>query len=337
MATGRTISANFLTSRDEAIISICEEISKSIVECISTLDQKKEFLKVSGKISKTRDGGLGLGGGKLQRDTICTRGRQGKAPFSNRNLRWHPLVVAETQLATFAKEIDHIEIEGEGEAQTLIFVIKGKDGKLKKFPSERVHELPERYVVLPRHWVDHVDILKFWNDTQWTQNSCVITAFEACDWQDAVESYAVIAISVAVVFYSVPFQKIYQRVTKILTKQAINKKIILPSAFFPENERDIISCPLCKTSIAVNPANQEDRDRISVWQPAWRPTKRNEGEDASTQIMHINPLVEFEQRHNAKNVRYGHRWCNVAMTDHSIYETLDFMEYVVKAHSRCKQ
>jgi len=33
--------------------------------------------------------------------------------------------------------------------------------------------------------------------------------------------------------------------------------------------------------------------------------------------------------------RYGHRWCNVSMTDHSIYETLDFMEHVVRVHGRC--
>ena len=38
--------------------------------------------------------------------------------------------------------------------------------------------------------------------------------------------------------------------------------------------------------------------------------------------------------HNAKNARYGHRWCNIAMSDRSIEETLDFMEAVIKAHQR---
>jgi hypothetical protein len=52
------------------------------------------------------------------------------------------------------------------------------------------------------------------------------------------------------------------------------------------------------------------------------------------QIVHVNPLIESEVRHNAANVRFGHRWCNVAMTDHSIEETVDFMEYIVKAHNR---
>ncbi|HRE41922.1 MAG TPA: hypothetical protein PLG90_11370 [Ignavibacteria bacterium] len=300
------------------------------------MKHKKEFIRVSGKISETRDGGLGLGGGKLQRDALCTRGRQGKAPYSNRNLRWHPLVVAETPIP-FAKEIDHIEIEGENDAQTLIFVIRDNDERLIKYPSEKVHELPERYVVLPKHWIDHINTLKYWNDTQWTQNSCVITAFEACEWQHAVESYAVLAISVAVVFYGVSFRTIYPKVTEILRNQNIDRNISLPSRIFPTSEIDFISCPLCKTSIAGNPSNLDDRERISVWQPAWRSTKRREGEDSSIQIMHISPLVESEQRHNAKNVRYGHRWCNVAMTDHSLDETLDFMEYIVKAHNRCRK
>lgn len=70
--------------------------------------------------------------------------------------------------------------------------------------------------------------------------------------------------------------------------------------------------------------------------PAWRSSKKEEGDDSSIQIMHINPLVESEIRHNSNNVRYGHRWCNVAMTDHSLDETLDFMEFVIKAHNRCK-
>jgi hypothetical protein len=93
---------------------------------------------------------------------------------------------------------------------------------------------------------------------------------------------------------------------------------------------------MCRVSIAKNPANMPDRVREEVWQPSWRTAKRGEGEESSIQIMHVNPLIEREINHNAKNVRYGHRWCNVSMTDHSLDETLDFMEYIVKAHNRCK-
>jgi hypothetical protein len=93
MAIGRTISASFLTQFDEKVVKICEEISTVLKDCIPEREKTK-YWKEFGKISFTRDGGLGLGGGKLQRDALCTRGRGGKAPFSNRNLRWHPLVAA---------------------------------------------------------------------------------------------------------------------------------------------------------------------------------------------------------------------------------------------------
>ena len=108
MATGRTISASFLTDMDTKVIELCNSISEVIYNRIPNDDFKKEFKKEYGKISYTRDSGLGLGGGKLQRDAVCTRGRQGKAPFSNRNLRWHPLVVAENK-PEFAKKIERIE------------------------------------------------------------------------------------------------------------------------------------------------------------------------------------------------------------------------------------
>ena len=70
---------------------------------------------------------------------MCTRGVTSKGPYSNRNLRWHPLVIANKEIP-FAKKIERIEIEGEDDTQTLIFIIK-ENGVEKKFPSSRVHEL----------------------------------------------------------------------------------------------------------------------------------------------------------------------------------------------------
>ncbi len=118
MATGRTISANSLTKEDEKIIKLCEKISLYIENEIKDDDLKQVFRNEYGKISFTRDGGAGRGAGKLQRDALCTRGMQGKAPYSNRNLRWHPLVIATTK-HKYAKPIERIEIEGEDDAQTL--------------------------------------------------------------------------------------------------------------------------------------------------------------------------------------------------------------------------
>ena len=332
MATGRTISASFLTEKDKVIIELCGTIAETIITEIPNLEDKKKFKNEFGKISLTRDAGAGRGAGKLQRDALCTRGVQGKAPFSNRNLRWHPLIIAYKQVH-YAKAIERIEIEGEDEQQTLSFIVK-ENGIEKKYPSDKVHELPERYVTLPEHWNVHLDKLRFWNDTLWTQNSCIITAFEACDWNAALETYAVLGLSIALNDYNIDFQNIYKKIVTILKNQKIDTSIKLPSSTFPIQIEDIIYCPLCKVQKSLNPANLPDREREERYKFAFGGNKRNEGNDSSMQIMHVNPLIEGEMQHNAANVRYGHRWCNVAMTDHSIEETVDFMEYIVKAHNR---
>jgi hypothetical protein len=192
--------------------------------------------------------------------------------------------------------------------------------------------MPERYVTLPKHWDAHLDRLRLWNDTLWTQNSCIIAAFEACDWHAALEAYAVLGLSIAVDDYRIDFQEIYQKIVDILQTQNIDKSIKLPSLIFPTDKDNIISCPLCKVPKSLNPANFPDRKREERYKFAFGGNKRNEGDDRSMQIMHVSPLVESELRHNGANVRFGHRWCNVAMTDHSIDETVDFMEYIVNAH-----
>lgn len=58
MATGRTISASFLTDLDRKVIELCELISSAICDSIPKDESKKEFKKEYGKISYTRDGGL---------------------------------------------------------------------------------------------------------------------------------------------------------------------------------------------------------------------------------------------------------------------------------------
>lgn len=330
MATGRTISANFITDKDKKIISLCEKISNLIISEIKDKNSQKEFLRDFARISYTRDAGAGVAAGKLQRDALCTRGRQGKAPFSNRNLRWHPLIVAANPVS-YAKEIDKIIIEGKDESQTLVFVVNGN-----RYPSSKVHELNQKYVALSKLWMPHIDNLKHWSDNLWTQNSCVIPVLESCDWNDAVETYAVLGIAIGVEIYKANFKKVFNSIIDLLKKQSIDKKIKLPSKDFPNKKSDFVSCPMCMVSISGNQTNMPERRREAVWQPAWRKTKREEGEGSSIQIMHVNPLVEKTVNHNARNVRYGHRWCNVSMTDHSLEETLDFMEYIVKAHKRCK-
>ena len=331
MATGRTISASFLTKLDDKVIQLCESISDSIHEAISDKDNQRDFRNQYGKVHKSRDGGTGVGAGKLQRDAVCTRGRQGKAPFSNRNLRWHPLVVA-SQKPPFAREIERIEIEGTGNTQVLNFVVKkGKNSEVK-FPSDKVHEMTERFVVLPKHWMPHVETLKQWQDVNWTQNSCIISALEACNWWESVETYAVLGIATAVEFYGADFATLHSKVTQLLQGQSIDKKISLPTDEFQTDESSILQCPLCLRNISEGLEDFRKSVPDETWQPAWRTSKQKEGYDSSIQVMHVNPLIESEMRHRVDNVRYGHRWCNESMTNHSLSETLDFMEYVVHAH-----
>ncbi len=332
MAKGRTISANFLTDLDKEVLKLCEIISLKIKSKIKNDKLKKDFWNKFGKISLSRDAGAGRGGGKLQRDALCVRGRQGKAPYSNRNLRWHPLVVAAEKI-DFAKPIKRIEIEGDEDTQTLVFVVD-INGTEKKYPSDIVYELPERFVVLPHHWKPHINILKHWNDILWTQNSCIIPAMEACEWWHAVEVYAFLAITVAIEYYNIDFKDIYEEIINILKNQQINAQITLPSDNFPLNEDDFRNCPVCKKPLSDTLEEFRIDKRSKTWQPAWSPSKRDEGEDGSNQILHIEPLIETEIRHKVGKVKFGHRWCNISMTDHSLDETLNFFEYVLKAHKK---
>jgi len=329
MAKGRTVGASLLTEKDRRIIGLTESISNILNESISNTDVKKHFLKNFSKNSYTRDAGTGRGAGKLQRDALCTRGRQGKAPFSNRNLRWHPLVVADKKIP-YAKPIDKLEVEGE---KALIFVINGK-----RYYPEEVYQLEKRYVVLPEHWISHVDVLKNWEDSDWTANSCIIPALESTNWWDALESFIVLGLSIVGALYNVNnIDNLINSIKDLIENQDIDINISLPTEKLKKILRDkenLLLCPLCKSRLDSNVADLPERERDSVWQPKWRTTKRAEGEDKSIQIMHIKPLIESTIIHNSENVRYGHRWCNVSMTDHSIDDTVDFMEHVVRVHGR---
>ena len=121
-----------------------------------------------------------------------------------------------------------------------------------------------------------------------------------------------------------------------MKNQQIDLEINLPSSDFPSQESDFMNCPVCKKSLSDNLEEFRTNERIKTWQPAWSPSKRSEGEDGSNQILHIEPLLETEIRHKVGKVKFGHRWCNVAMTDHSLDEALDFFEYIIRAHNRIR-
>ena len=326
MAKGRTVSALGLTEIDIKALKICSDISESLRDLIPEEDKKNEFWKVYGNVDMSRDAGLGIKGGKLQRDALCTRGRTDKAPFSNRNLRWHPLIVAH-ETPWYAKEVNEVKIRN----RTLIFITDRGE-----YTPDRVYTLPEVYCVPLTKWKDLVNDLKHWNDEDWTNNSCVIPAAEYSPVNLSVETFGLLGLIVASSFYKVDLMKAYYTVHSKLQDELKSIGFSSVSNYFPKRDKikEVVNCPLCLAPVNGDPANKKFPKRFKVWQPPWRKSKREEGEAESLQLMHIEPLVEHEIRHTPENTRYGHRLCNVAMSDHSVEETVDFMRAVVKAHEK---
>jgi hypothetical protein len=329
MAQGRTVSANLLTNKDKKIFELVKNISDLLINNIKNIDKKLEFKNDYAKLSFTRDAGAGRGGGALQRDGLCTRGKTDKSPLSNRNLRWHPLISAHSK-PSYANEIKEILIKNKGSNQILNFIIEDTNGKNKSYNADEVYLLEKRYVVLPKHWSKHIGELKKWDSNLWSKNQCIIPASESCEWYDAVESYAVLGLCQSVAFFEASKEEIYESILDLLKNQKVDSEVSLPSSKFPKLTNEIFICPLCNLNVEKNLSLFRKIKRTQNWQPEWRTSKKTEGEDSSLQLMHIKPLNEVEMLHNAQYARYGHRWCNISMTDHTIEETVAFMEHIVK-------
>ena len=330
MAKGRTISARELTPEDQEVLELCSELSRQYKRLIKEPELQEDYYETWGKVNLSRDAGAGRGGAKIQRDALCTRGRTDKAPYSNRNLRWHPLVVASI-CPTFAKPITKIEISETRTERVLEFSVI-VNGKSKIFSSDQVQELPETYAVLPEHWLPHHENLKTWSDEDWTRNSCLISANEACTKDDAIETFVSLNASILASTYNVNISKITEATKKILGNN--NARSIFDEKLQSVLEDEsLYVCPICKNPLDFTLEIFRDGQRSLSWKPGWKENKQSEGDDHSPQVMHVNPLNEFEIRHNSSNVRYGHRWCNITMTDHSLEETLRFMKYVVERHN----
>jgi len=321
MVSQNTVSRTKLTEIDKQAISICQEISK-ILESSIPSNERESFQREYGRIDFSRDAGQGRAAGKLQRDALCTRGRQAKAPFSNRNLRWHPLVLSNVCPPGFT-EMD-LAIDNENKLLTFI----PQDNKSKAFLPEDVYALPKPYCVTKKAWIPYLDDLRRWTLDDWIKNWCAIPIIEYCPWEYAVESFAILGIAIVVGVYGANLNITYKEVRSLL-----ESKFKL-SKHYPPMTEEIVQCPLCKSYINEYPAGLRKRERPDIWKPEWQKVKRREGEDESIQLMHVHPLVETQIYHNASNVRYGHRWCNVSMTDHSIDQTIEWMREVVKRHKK---
>jgi len=321
MAKGRTVSASELTDKDRKALEICSSISDALADLITSTESKEDFIKNYGRVHLSRDAGLGRASGKLQRDALCTRGRTDKAPYSNRNLRWHPLIVAK-ETPDYAEEIEEVTIDN----KSLVFIIEGD----LWYPKD-AYKLPKVYCAPFDKWYAIKDELVQWTDDDWTNNSCVIPAMEHSTSQYSVETFAILGIAVVANFYDVDPLRAYECILKTFQEHDYT----LSSEYPQQNEAsEVMLCPLCRAPLNSPPGNITLPDREKVFQPPWRKSKREEGEAESLQLFHTVPLKENTIYHTPRLVRYGHRWCNVAMADHSVDETVDFMRAVVEAHER---
>jgi len=322
VAQTRTISFNDLTVNDRKMLGICSKISELLKSLIPDREKANKFMEEHGKIHYSRDAGMGRGAGKLQRDALTTRGRTDKSPFSNRNLRWHPLLLA-YKTPPYAYEVDSVEVS----ENKIIFVIEGKN-----YYPEDVYKLDGVYCAPFHKWSHLVATLSGWGSDYWSENRCTIPAMEYSPAEFAVGTFASLGIAVSIKLYGAP-DIAYDQIRNLLSTEGISDKVIND---IPPLE-NLVKCPLCLVDINNPPGELPKRERPQVWQPPWRSSKRAEGADDILQITHSFPLVENEIRHRPSMVRYGHRWCNVAMTDHAVDETIDFMKAVVSAHERANE
>lgn len=316
MAQGTTAGVKLLSRRDQRYLEAARILSSRLTRTVPE-QSRHEFVSDWAKVSTTRrDAGAGVGAGALQRDAYSTRGRGGKAPFSNRNLRWHPLVAAQVRAPHFRQMKVHVRGKG------LVFSDQGG----KEWTVETVHELFKPHCIDSEAWNQITAQVRNWDHEDWTANSCVIPAIEFCPPDDALETFATLGVTAAFICGAQAKDAHDEAVTYLREFSDGN----LPSAGFPGRGKltELCQCPVCRQSVKEPPAGMELPEREPSWNPPWLARKRAEGESGAIQLMHVRPLVERETRHTAQNVRYGHRWCNVAMADHDLVSAIDFFKTV---------
>ncbi|KKM85154.1 hypothetical protein LCGC14_1291900 [marine sediment metagenome] len=320
MAKGRVISVRKLTEKDKIILEYCEQISKIIMSDLLEVHQN-DFWKNYGKVNFTRDAGSGRAGGKLQRDALCTPGMGGKDPLSNRNLRWHPLVVADT----IPEGFNECNLRIDNEEKT-IYIDNGEEEWL----PEDVYKLSEPYCLTPQEWRPFDGILKEWDMKDWDQNNMIILAAVYSPWYDALETFALLGIIIGSSFYNGNLEHLYEIVTKFLSSIKIDD-INLPSDKFPLCDDKLLMCPVCLAPINGSVASLPRIPKENSWIAPWK-TKKKAINDSDLWTFHMDPMIESEIKHNAKNVRFGHRWCAISKSDHSITEHLDYMRKILENH-----
>jgi len=306
MATGRIISASFLTDFDKKVIELCEKISDTIFNSITDKELRKEYNNLFGKVIYTRIATPKVL--KIQKDALYINN---ELVDNFTQIRWHPLLESENEIE-HAKKIVRIQTKSKNnkeffESDKLLTI--QHDGKFLDFWIDDSFNLPERYYFI----LEEKEFYPFRGDIF----NYFIPSKESCNWWQAVEVFAHLSITVAVNFFSIDFHSIYEKIVNILSHQEIDKKIEIPSLQFSKLFDDFIICPLCKTKITDETVKESLLSKISA-----------------LQLIYIKPLIENEIRHNASNVRYGHRWCNKVLNGYSVEQTINIFGEILKSHGK---
>ena len=149
-------------------------------------------------------------------------------------------------------------------------------------------------------------------------------------WYDALETFALLGIIIAISKFNCDFNTIYQKIINFLKSIDIDGKE-LPADNFPQPDINLAMCPICLTPINQQPAALGIIERSPSWIAPWK-RKKKEPEDSDIHTFHMNPLIESKIRHNAKNVRFGHRWCVIGKQNHTVDYFVEYMNRVTKNH-----
>jgi len=326
MSTARTAEAKYLTKKDLQILNLCSDITEEISGLIPAGEERNNYIKKWGNVGSSRDSNIGFAG-KISNDALTTRGKSGKTLQANRNLRWTPLVFANKN------HFNYIEVQDFSISRGILnYKINGE-----YLNPREIYEMEEFAIILPEVFEKLKIIIDSLTTGQkkdfWDKNKLPIPLMESCSWVEAVEVFSILSISVASELYSVDKKKLYTSVIKVLLSQTIDKNLQVPSAKYPVFENIDLGCPICKLPLKDSLDAFRSIDRETTFQPTISNNKRSEGEDNATQLVHINPLIDSLVNHNPQNVRFGHRWCNVAMTDHTLEDVLKFFEHITATHS----
>jgi hypothetical protein len=320
----RTLSASSLSKEDLGTINLAEKIVTAIESAFEDPLAKADFNSTYSKLSRTRDAGAGRAAGKLQRDALCTRGKTDKTPISNRNFRWHPMVIAQ-DTPPYATTVTSIFVDKRGSHPELGFIVR-VGASNQKVLGRDLHLLDQVYCAPTEAWDEVLEELRGFTQLDWSRNRCVIPAMEYSDRDTAIQTFLVLGIAVAIEKYEVSLDLVLKNLSPFISEFG---KLSFDLA---EYSADLRLCPLCRRGFGQSLKDFRTEDRPDNWQAPWSVSKRAEGDDSSLQVMHVKPLIESEIRHNPHNVRFGHRWCNITMTDHTLGEVLDFFSYVAGKH-----